>query len=47
MNMKDDMAKIRETRSNLTLQEINYLKYLKLKEMRKAHWINQKYKVMS
>jgi hypothetical protein len=44
---RKDYEDVRETRSSLTSQEINYLKYLRLKESRKAHWSNQKYKIMT
>ncbi|MEM4266838.1 MAG: hypothetical protein QW404_02165 [Candidatus Nanoarchaeia archaeon] len=46
MKIKNELAKVRETRNSLTSQEISYLRYIRLKQMRKEHWLNQKIKIV-
>lgn len=42
-----DKQYTRRIRDRLSLDEIHYLKYLRLKEVRKAHWVNQRYKLLT
>ncbi len=40
-----DVENIKEIRDGLTSQEINYLNYLRVKALRKEHWIAKKYRM--